>query len=421
MTSRYSSSLSITSCPPNHKAIPDNLNSYRITSKEGSETLERHNLFKSLGCILQAMNLIILTTLVLFIICSGVVIADTHSSKYWMDKARDYYSEESYDQALDCIDSALEINQNDVEALAIKGSILVRIGRSNDAISVLENALKQNQNNQEAWAAEGEAYHNLGNNREALECYNKSLNIDNTYAEGWYGKSLALKAVGKIVEAKSCYNKAISLDPSVAYKQPPQIDTSPTNSTTPIAAALSGCNGTPITWNFETGDLRGWNKTGDAFDYQPTYGDNSAANGRGHSGQEGKYWIGTYEMYPGPDRGFDPGSAQGSGPKGTLASVPFIVDGKSISFLLGGGKSCSVSLIVNGSTVLIANGRNNVTMERMEWNVSMYRGETAIIKLTDNDSSDWGYISFDDVRFDEPPRVCNGSVEIPLGAVIVPS
>ncbi|GBG25079.1 Hypothetical Protein FCC1311_012962 [Hondaea fermentalgiana] len=31
------------------------------------------------------------------------------------------------------------------------------------------------------------------------------------------------------------------------------------------------------TWDFETGDLRGWTKTGTAFDTQPTFGDNSAA------------------------------------------------------------------------------------------------------------------------------------------------
>ena len=32
---------------------------------------------------------------------------------------------------------------------------------------------------------------------------------------------------------------------------------------------------TTTTWDFETGDLIGWVKTGTAFDYQPTWGDNS--------------------------------------------------------------------------------------------------------------------------------------------------
>ena len=29
------------------------------------------------------------------------------------------------------------------------------------------------------------------------------------------------------------------------------------------------------TWDFETGDLVGWHRTGDAFDFQPTFGDNT--------------------------------------------------------------------------------------------------------------------------------------------------
>jgi hypothetical protein len=40
------------------------------------------------------------------------------------------------------------------------------------------------------------------------------------------------------------------------------------------SAAEATQDSTGITWNFETGDLSGWTKTGTAFDYQPTYGDN---------------------------------------------------------------------------------------------------------------------------------------------------
>jgi hypothetical protein len=55
-----------------------------------------------------------------------------------------------------------------------------------------------------------------------------------------------------------------------------------------LAAAPGG-----ITWDFETGDLRGWSKTGDAFNSQPTYGDNPTARHRGQPSQhQGNYWIG---------------------------------------------------------------------------------------------------------------------------------
>ena len=44
------------------------------------------------------------------------------------------------------------------------------------------------------------------------------------------------------------------------------------------------------TWDFETGDLRGWTATGDAFAFQPTLGDNPTARHRGQpSNHQGQY------------------------------------------------------------------------------------------------------------------------------------
>ncbi|CAK9091755.1 Putative glycosyl hydrolase ecdE [Durusdinium trenchii] len=46
------------------------------------------------------------------------------------------------------------------------------------------------------------------------------------------------------------------------------------------------------TWDFETGDLRGWTKTGTAFDNQPTFGDNTA-----HRNVYGDTLISTFRDY----------------------------------------------------------------------------------------------------------------------------
>jgi hypothetical protein len=53
-----------------------------------------------------------------------------------------------------------------------------------------------------------------------------------------------------------------------------------------------------FTLDFEGGTLRGWRAEGEAFRFQPTFGDNPTARKRGQaSNHQGNYWIGTYEKY----------------------------------------------------------------------------------------------------------------------------
>lgn len=180
------------------------------------------------------------------------------------------------------------------------------------------------------------------------------------------------------------------------------------------SAAEAAQDSTGITWDFETGDLSGWTKTGTAFDYQPTYGDNPTARRRGQaSNHQGNYWIGTYEKYQGPDSGSTPGAIQGDGPTGTLTSIPFVINGNRIDFLIGGGKDCSADLIIGGAVVLTASGKNIETMERVEWDVSDYTGKEAVIQLVDDESYGWDHINFDDVRFDAAPTSEVASIQTP--------
>ena len=157
-----------------------------------------------------------------------------------------------------------------------------------------------------------------------------------------------------------------------------------------------------ITWDFENGDLRGWTKTGDAFNFQPTYGDNPTARHRGQpSNHQGQYWIGGFEKRPRPS---DPaGQIQGDGPQGTLTSQSFTISSPIISFLIGGGCDLNterVELLVDGQAVLRATGKCTETLERVRWNVSQFMGRSAQIRLIDASGGGWGHINFDDVRFE---------------------
>ena len=157
-----------------------------------------------------------------------------------------------------------------------------------------------------------------------------------------------------------------------------------------------------ITWDFETGDLRGWTSTGEAFAFQPTYQDNPTARHRGQPSQhQGDYWIGGYEKRQQP---YDPpGRIQGDGPQGTLTSEPFIISYPGIQFLIGGGCDITkvrVELVVDGRVVRSSTGACHESMHTESWDVSRFIGKTARIRLIDYSSGGWGHINFDDVRFD---------------------
>ena len=156
-----------------------------------------------------------------------------------------------------------------------------------------------------------------------------------------------------------------------------------------------------FTLNFEEGYLVGWTTTGNAFNFQPTLGDNPTARRRGQpSKHQGNYWIGTCEKYQGKS-GQEPGNNQGDSPQGTMTSNEFTINMKNISFLIGGGSmyECRVELLIDNTPVLRAHGENHESMRKVIWDVSNYIGKKARFRLVDASSGEWGHINFDDIRF----------------------
>ncbi len=167
-----------------------------------------------------------------------------------------------------------------------------------------------------------------------------------------------------------------------------------------------------FTLDFEEGNLRGWYPQGEAFNYQPTLGDNPTARNRGQpSNHQGRYWIGTYERYQDTSRQ-KPGDIQGDEPQGTLTSASFKIPRGTLSFLIGGGSSFQtrVELLVQDPIegnirVSHASGRNTETMRRVTWDLTQYAGKTGRIRIVDESSQGWGHINVDDFRFTAVPDV----------------
>ncbi len=162
--------------------------------------------------------------------------------------------------------------------------------------------------------------------------------------------------------------------------------------------------------DFETGDLTDWEKTGTAFDFLPTWGDNPTARDRGEPSQhQGDWWLGLYEKYQGPDKGAELGQSageiQGDTPLGELTSIKFKIIGDTMNFLIGGGNHpwgsatpCCVNLVIDENVELSTTGDSRETMTRKEWDVSALRGKTAQIVVVDNNDGGWGHPNFDDIH-----------------------
>ena len=180
-----------------------------------------------------------------------------------------------------------------------------------------------------------------------------------------------------------------------------------------------------FTHDFETGDLTGWtrSKEDNAFEFQPTFEDNSTARNRGQPSQhQGDWWIGGYEKFQGPKaKGQVAGGIQGDGPMGDLTSIEFKIVGDKMTLLVGAGNhpwvkggqgSTCVNLEIDGEMVRTETGKNTETMDLREWDVSKFKGQMAVIKLYDRNAGGWGHINFDDVK-----QMTNDGKEIPWESI----
>jgi len=170
-----------------------------------------------------------------------------------------------------------------------------------------------------------------------------------------------------------------------------------------IAAALQASPvlaGTEATL-LDTRDLSelGWRKV-KSFTFEPA---EAAWTVEGDAGT----WV-TSELRPDQDyplgrsghfvNSFVPPTAEA--PVGRLLSPPFVIEGGLMTFMLGGGKGVEyekIELLIENQPVRSATGCNSEWMARRVWNVSMYRGKTAQIVISD--SSPGGHVLVDEIHF----------------------
>jgi hypothetical protein len=149
---------------------------------------------------------------------------------------------------------------------------------------------------------------------------------------------------------------------------------------------------------------------GDAFRWQPVFGDNPAYRGEepGSIGFEGNWWIGTYESVAGPLSYTYPGATQGDEATGAIRSDAFTISGDTIRLLVGGGffpSSCYIALCDEATDDILfkETGRNDDRMEERFWNVAYLKGREVYLLIVDDSTRPLGHINVDGIEERPPP------------------
>ncbi|MDY0166550.1 MAG: hypothetical protein RBS80_08395 [Thermoguttaceae bacterium] len=148
-----------------------------------------------------------------------------------------------------------------------------------------------------------------------------------------------------------------------------------------------------VRFDFESGDLQGWQVVDGEF--SKLLGDRKFEfhNNTVPYSNEGKHYLTTLERAD-SDRPDD-------GPTGAVESPVFVVTGPKASMLVGGGSHPTTYVALcteDGNEVLHARGRDSQTMHRVEWDVKPWIGRRVFLRLTDRHTGGWGHITFDDFR-----------------------
>ncbi|TAE78183.1 MAG: tetratricopeptide repeat protein [Oscillatoriales cyanobacterium] len=117
-----------------------------------------------------------------------------------------------YDQALECLDKAIEKDSNYAKALAIRGDVLDNLKRYDEALGSFDRAIALDDNDKLSWRNRGNVLDNLKRYEEALVSLDKAITLDENDKLTWYWRGIVLDNLKCYEEALVSFDRAIELD-----------------------------------------------------------------------------------------------------------------------------------------------------------------------------------------------------------------
>jgi tetratricopeptide (TPR) repeat protein len=140
-------------------------------------------------------------------------------AKDWSEKGRCLNRLERYDEALECLDKAIEIDSNYASNWRMRGDILDNLERYEEALISLNQAIEIKPDDAISWNNKSWCLSNLKRYNEALAACEKAIEIDPNLAMAWYNKGMTLDEDNNENESLvslASLNKAVELDPNLS-------------------------------------------------------------------------------------------------------------------------------------------------------------------------------------------------------------
>ncbi|TAF07426.1 MAG: tetratricopeptide repeat protein, partial [Oscillatoriales cyanobacterium] len=133
-------------------------------------------------------------------------------AKDWSEKGRCLNRLKRYDEALECLDKAIEIDSNYARAWAYQGDVLDDLKRYDEALASFDRAIELDANDPWDWAHRGNVLNNLKRYDEALVSCDRAIELDANYQLAWALRGYVLYNLKRYDEALVSFDRAIELD-----------------------------------------------------------------------------------------------------------------------------------------------------------------------------------------------------------------
>lgn len=168
----------------------------------------------------------------------------------------------------------------------------------------------------------------------------------------------------------------------------------------PLSAA------TKVFESFEGDGFGSWTEEGTAFGKAPIPGTTSGLTGE----------LSNYAA-----EGLACSAHQGDAALGSLTSAEFVIEQPFIAFLIAGGnhpgKTC-VQLLIDDKVALEALGKKSLSCEKVNWDVTKWKGKKARLRLLDQETGSWGMIAADHFVFTDDANATFPATSKPVKAKV---